>query len=347
MFPSGSMGSGLFLCNTKSMSHEDFMHRCLELASKGRGKVGTNPLVGSVLVRNNEVIAEAFHEGFGMLHAERSLLENFEGSIEPDDVLYVNLEPCCHKGKTSPCTDIIIEKGVKHVVYGMKDPNPEVAGKGIEALRNGGVEVIGPVIPELCKRLNRGFVSLQTNGRPYVTLKRAQTRSGAISEPDGSPLKITSKEQDEWAHSNLRAKHDAILVGVGTILKDDPQLTVRFGSTDFQPLRIVLDPNLQIPLDAKIVSGEIARGTMLLISEKKDKKEKKEKRDVLVKKGVQIVEVSMKDSMFDFKELWVVLTTPQGDFKGITSILVEGGLKTWENFKESGMVDEEIILVGD
>ncbi|MFH1670879.1 MAG: bifunctional diaminohydroxyphosphoribosylaminopyrimidine deaminase/5-amino-6-(5-phosphoribosylamino)uracil reductase RibD [Patescibacteria group bacterium] len=333
------------------MDHPPFIHRCLELAQQGRGKVGINPMVGAVLVRDSKIIAEAFHEGFGLPHAERTLLENFKDSVESDDVLYVNLEPCCHKGKTPPCTDIILEKGVKHVVYGMKDPNPKVAGRGIEALRKAGVEVFGPVEPELCKRLNRGFMSLQTNGRPYITLKRAQTCSGKISKPDGSPLKITSQDQDEWAHTNLRAKHDAILVGIGTILKDDPQLTVRFGSTDFQSLRIVLDPNLEVPLDAKIIS----EGTIVIVKDTSEKRitTKAEQAfppawaEELRKRGVKIIEIPMKNSIFDFDFLFKILTTTKDDFNGVTSILVEGGAKTWENFKESGMVDEEIILVGD
>ncbi|MBU0767246.1 bifunctional diaminohydroxyphosphoribosylaminopyrimidine deaminase/5-amino-6-(5-phosphoribosylamino)uracil reductase RibD [Patescibacteria group bacterium] len=331
------------------MNHATFIHRCLLLAQQGRGKVGINPMVGSVLVRNDEIIAQAHHEGFGLPHAERSLLESIEGSIKPDDVLYVNLEPCCHQGKTPPCTDIIIKKGIKHVVYGMKDPNLEVLGKGIEALRKAGIDVVGPVLPELCQRLNRGFISLQKNGRPYITLKHAQTRSGEISKPDGSPLKITSQEQDEWSHSYLRARHDAILVGAGTVITDDPQLTVRLKNKNLEQsltLRIVLDPNSSIPKDAQIM-GE---GTLLINKEKKDCDQPREHpfvgADVIQEKGVMAEEVPVKNGVFDWESLWKVLTTPKDNFNGITSILVEGGAKTWDVFKKAGMIDEEVWLVG-
>ncbi len=302
------------------MSHEQYIRCCLELATKGRGKVKTNPMVGSVLVspstrpsassglaQDDIIVAEAFHEAFGQLHAERALLERYNGQINSDDTLYVNLEPCCHKGKTPPCTDIILEKGVRKVVFGMYDPNPQISGKGIEALRSAGIEVIGPVLSEVCERFNRGFVSVQNNGRPWITLKKAQTRTGQISNKDGSPLKITSQEQDEWSHAQLRAKHDAILVGVQTVINDDPQLTVRYGDTTFQPIRIILDPNKRMPKDAK-VSGQ---------------------------------DTKVIDYPFDLKELISSLAE-----EGIMSVLVEGGERTWKYFRDAGMVDEEVVLIG-
>ncbi len=142
--------------------HELFLRRCLSLAEQGRGKTGANPMVGAVLVRDGKIIAEGFHEGFGKAHAERQLLEKLEQKISSKDILYVNLEPCCHeKKKTPPCAQMLVEKGIKHVVYGMKDPNPAVNGKGIQYLRSKGVEVIGPVLEDECLRLNRGFVSVQ------------------------------------------------------------------------------------------------------------------------------------------------------------------------------------------
>ena len=143
------------------MRHTRYIHRCLTLAERGRGKVGLNPLVGAVLVRNGRIIAEAFHAGFGKVHAERQLLENLDQKISTEDILYVNLEPCCHQGKTPACIDIIRERGVKNVVFGMIDPDPLVQGKGIECLRNAGIEVIGPVERARSEWLNRGFVSLR------------------------------------------------------------------------------------------------------------------------------------------------------------------------------------------
>jgi len=264
-------------------------------------------MVGSCLVRDDKIVAEDYHESFGQAHAERALLDRFEEDITPDDVLYVNLEPCCHQGKTPPCTDIIIGRRVKNVVFGMLDPFPEVMGKGIKLLRDRGVKVLGPVSPDICERFNRGYVSVQTKGRPWVTLKRAQTLSGQIANKDGSPLKITTQSQDKWSHTHLRARHDAILVGVQTVINDDPELTVRYGDQNFQPVRIILDPNNRIPVDARCVG-----------------------------KGAIIV-----NYQFNLSDLCRSLIQ-----KGITSVLVEGGQKTWESFKKANLVDEEVILVG-
>lgn len=324
------------------------MQRCLELAERGRGHTGINPLVGAVLVREGTVLAEGWHSAFGKDHAERMLIKKFDQEVLPEDILYVNLEPCSHHGKTPPCTDIIIKSGIQTVVYGMQDPNSAVAGQGISLLREKGVSVTGPVLPEACRRLNKGFVSLQESGRPYITLKRAQTRTGEIAQQDGSLLKITSPEQDEWSHTHLRAKHDAILVGVQTILSDDPQLTVRIKNkkveqTFTQPLRLILNSAFTISSDAKVVNGELAAATVLVVSGDAESENEEE----LLRRGVQILRMPMKDGTFDWQILWAVLTTPHEDFCGISSILVEGGQKTWDSFKNNGFVDEEVLLFGN
>lgn len=325
-----------------SMMNGVFMHRCLTLAEKGRGKQGANPLVGAVLVRDGLIIAEAFCEGFGLLHAERHLLQDYRREILPSDILYVNLEPCCHFGKTPPCTDIIIERGVKKVVYGMVDPDSLVLGKGIICLLKAGIRVMGPVERARCEWLNRGFVSLRTKGRPWVTVRRAQTKDGVIAHPDGSSLKITSEEQDRWKHEWLRGRHDAILVGVQTVIADDPELTVRFGLDVPSPLRIVLDPKFRIPLTARVVNGVLASGTMVITSPGSDPNKRKE----LTERGVGVTEIPLKSGQFDLLSLWKMLTTPSGDFHGIASILIEGGAKTWQSFREAGVVDEEATLMG-
>jgi diaminohydroxyphosphoribosylaminopyrimidine deaminase/5-amino-6-(5-phosphoribosylamino)uracil reductase len=331
------------------------MQRCLDLAERGRGLVGTNPLVGAVLVREGSMIAEGWHAAFGADHAERMLIKKFDQEVQPNDVLYVNLEPCCHQGKTPPCTDIIIESGIKNVVYGMRDPNSAVAGQGIALLRESGIEVKGPVLPELCRRLNRGYVSLQEQGRPYITLKRAQTIDGKIASPDGSQKQITSQKQDEWSHTYLRAKHDAILVGVQTVIADDPQLTVRchpersrrmnkkIDQTLAHPLRLILDPQLRTPLDVNVVNGDLAAGTIIIADREAASENEKE----LLERGVRILRIPQQDGAFDWRVLWSMLTTPEEDFCGITGILVEGGPKTWKSFKKAGFMDEEVVLVGD
>ncbi|MFH0851770.1 MAG: bifunctional diaminohydroxyphosphoribosylaminopyrimidine deaminase/5-amino-6-(5-phosphoribosylamino)uracil reductase RibD [Candidatus Peregrinibacteria bacterium] len=334
------------------MKDADFMHRCLALAERGRGKVGTNPLVGAVLVRAGKIVAEAFHEGFGKRHAERALLEEYSGAIESTDTLYVNLEPCCHVGKTPACTDIIRKRGIRYVVFGMVDPDPQVRGKGIACLLKAGIRITGPMERARCEWLNRGFVSLRAKGRPWVTIRTAWTKDGAIARPDGSSLKITSETQDRWVHEWLRGRHDAILVGVQTVITDDPQLTVRFGLSLPSPLRVILDPHLRIPLESRMVSGALTSGTVIIMTPGSDPA----KCDGLRKRGVRIEEIPLRDGQFDLSCLWKTLTrptiqsfgqaTPSGDFHGIASVLVEGGAKTWRSFRESGVVDEEVILTG-
>jgi len=319
--------------------HAEYIHRCLALAENGRGRTGINPLVGSVLVRDGTVIAEGWHAGFGDDHAERDLIKKFDQDIRPTDVLYVNLEPCCHHGKTPPCTELILERGVRRVVFGMFDPNPLVAGQGIQRLRDAGVEVIGPVERARCEWLNRGFISLMQQRRPWVTLKRAQMHDGRIAQEDGSPLKITSPEQDTWSHAWLRGKHDAILVGIETIIRDDPQLNVRLKNKkveQFIPLRIVLDPKCRVPMDAQII-GE---GTCIVTAQDSEVPSELEER------GVQVLRIPFDGKQFDFCALWKALTTPKDDFFGITSVLVEGGPRTWERFRQAGDIDEDVILVG-
>lgn len=339
-----------------------FMHRCLELASLGRGMVGNGALVGAVLVRAGKVIAEAFHRAYGEAHAERALLESIACKVLPQDVLYVNLEPCCHHGKTTPCTDIIIEKGVKTVVYGMADPDSRVAGNGLEKLRREGIVVIGPFERALCERLNKGFIQTRTSGRPYITLKKAISLNGSIANKDGSRLNITSSEQDVWAHSFLRARHDAILVGVGTIISDNPRLNIRFALKNvspfikglnrnklyeekcIQPYRIVMDPNFRIPVYSKVVLHEASR-TILCINPEAAEKDR-QKKSALDKNGVRFMLIPCNGDLFVWESLWHAFITPQNEYHGITSILIEGGAKTWETFVCSGMMDEDNILIG-
>jgi diaminohydroxyphosphoribosylaminopyrimidine deaminase / 5-amino-6-(5-phosphoribosylamino)uracil reductase len=325
-----------------------FIHRCLDLARRGRGLVGNGALVGAVLVRDGEIIAEGFHASFGSAHAERDLLERFTGSILSQDILYVNLEPCCHYGKTPPCTDIILERGIKHVVYGMQDPDPRVAGQGIEILRSHGIEVFGPVGLPLCQRINRGFVSVRKNNRPFITLKQARTEDGRIADVDGSPMQITSEEQNIWTHTYLRAEHDAIVVGVGTVIADNPRFDTRFDQQqrDIHPWRIILDPRLRTPPDARVLTDDHRDRTIIVHGPVVD-----HDMDLAVShlrhQGVRVIAIPLMDDVFDWSFFWKTLMTPEGDYHGLTSILVEGGAKTWNTFKQEGMIDEEVILMGN
>ena len=325
------------------------MQRTLFLGRRGQSAVGNGALVGAVLVRDGRILAEGYHHGFGLAHAERDMLGKFEQKIDSTDTLYVNLEPCCHHGKQPPCTELLLERGVRRVVYGMRDPDERVAGKGIETLRSQGVEVIGPVLPELCARLNRGFVSVRTKGRPWITLKQARTMDGRIAREDGSPLKITSPAQDRWAHTHLRARHDAILVGVQTIITDNPRLDCRFAESEnpstkidqYQPWRIILDPHLRIPLSAKVVSDAQRERTIVLSAKAGGPVDRE-----LGARGVRVMHVPVWQGIYSWPHLWEALVTLRDGYQGCTSILVEGGKRTGEVFRDAGMIDEEVILVG-
>lgn len=329
------------------MSHDSFIHRTLELAEKGRGKTGTNPMVGAVLVRDGQIIAEGFHEAFGKAHAELQLLQKFEQKIDTKDILYVNLEPCCHlKKKTPPCAQMLLKKGVKNVVIGMLDPNPAVSGKGIELLRFSGVHVeIASGMTADCVRFNRGYVSLMTKGRPWVTIKQARTPDGEFAGPDGRFLKITTPEQDRWTHEYLRGKCDAVLIGIGTALMDNPRLTIRHLPSSFQPLRIVIDSRLRIPLEAHLVSDEYAANTIIVIKPGLPTSVRAVIPE-LQKRGVRVVEVAHTETGIDFAALWKVLITPTEGFYGISSILFEGGQQMWKAFRAERCIDEEAVLVG-
>lgn len=321
------------------MNHLQYIQHCLSLAAQSQ-YTGLNPKVGAVLVRDNQIIAEGYHRGWGQPHAEVELLDGIE--VQPADVLYVNLEPCCHTGKTPPCTDIIIQKGIKTVVYGMQDPNPKVAGQGIARLREAGVEVIGPITPELCRRINRGFVSVIKQKRPYITLKSAQTREGEFVNEDGSKLKITSQAQDNWSHAHVRATHDAIVVGVQTVLTDDPELTVRHSVQKmYSPYRIILDPDLRISLDAKVVTDDYTEKT-IIVTENPEQ----EYAQVLQKRGVTFWQVPRAQGLLDFTTLWEHCLHTSENFHGVSSLLVEGGPTTWAAFRVTGNRDEEIDLIG-
>lgn len=323
------------------------MRRCIELARRGQGRTGVNPMVGAVLVRDGTVIAEGCHEAFGKAHAERQLLENFDQKMRSTDVLYVNLEPCCHtEKKTPPCAQYLVERGVKNVVYGMRDPNPAVSGRGAELLIKNSVQVSGLILEQECKRLNRGFVSLMTKRRPWITLKRAVTMDGRHCKDDGSFLKITTQQQDEWSHRMLRARHDAILVGVGTILADNPRLTIRRTENPPPLMRIVLDAKLRIPLSATVTGDEHAERTIIVCGNRVSGEDAVEKIRVLEGRGVRVLRVAEEADAFRWDDLFQALITPTAGFSGISSILVEGGAHTWQSFRAAGVVDEEVTLIG-
>ncbi len=305
---------------------EKYMSRAIKLAQKGAGWVSPNPMVGAVIVdEKGRIVSEGFHKRFGGPHAERVALEKLNFKAEGYS-LYVNLEPCCHHGKTPPCTQAIIEAGIKRVVVGMADPNPLVNGRGIEMLKSHGIEVVVGVLEERCKELNKAFIKWITRKIPYVTLKWAQSLDGKIATKTGDSRWISSERALKFAHK-LRALHDAVLVGKGTVEKDDPMLNVRL-TRGRNPLRVVLDAELSLPLDRKVFS--VPPETVVFTASGSKEKEKR-----LKEKGVEVIRIPESEGKVSIKEVLKAL----GE-RGITSLLVEGGSQTHASFIKEGLYDE-------
>lgn len=229
------------------------MKRCLELAALGLGKVAPNPLVGAVLVYDNRIIGEGYHQQYGQAHAEVNCIASVKEQDRPfisDATIYVNLEPCSHFGKTPPCADLLIQHQIKRIVVGSLDPNPLVAGKGIEKLQDAGATVIVGVLKEQSDFLNRRFFTYHTQNRPYVILKWAQTADGFMAPAEQKEYWLTNEESVQLVHK-WRSEEPAIMVGTNTVLKDNPQLTVRHW-TGKNPTRVTIDKGLKLPLSASI-----------------------------------------------------------------------------------------------
>jgi diaminohydroxyphosphoribosylaminopyrimidine deaminase/5-amino-6-(5-phosphoribosylamino)uracil reductase len=242
-----------------------FMGRALALAERGRGGTRPNPVVGAVIVRGGRVLAEGFHRRAGEAHGEIDALNRLGGRA-PGATIYVNLEPCCHTGRTGPCTSALIAAGVRRVVIGCLDPNPRVDGRGVRVLRRAGVRVDVGCLEEACREANRAFFVWVRDRRPLVTLKVAATLDGFIAAADGQPAWITGPQARQAAHV-LRAAHDAVLVGAGTVRSDDPRLTVRLPASraTARPLRVVLDGKLTTPPRARVLRREAGAPRTLVI----------------------------------------------------------------------------------
>lgn len=294
------------------MNDEFYMQRAIELAKRGEGFVSPNPLVGAVIVKDGKIIGEGWHEKCGELHAERNALKNCKESTQ-GSTIYVTLEPCCHYGRTPPCTEAIIEAKISRVVIGSRDPNPLVSGKGAEILRKAGIEVIEDFMRDECDKLNPIFFRYITSKLPYVSLKYAMTADGKIATYSGKSKWITNEFSRNDVH-RLRKKHRAIMVGIGTVLADNPMLNCRI-ENGRNPIRIVCDSKLRIPLDCNIckTANEIST---LVVSAIEDS----EKQAELEKMGVKTLILPDKNGKVDLKKLMQYL----GE-KSIDSVLIEGG----------------------
>ena len=307
-----------------------------ELAERGRGQVSPNPVVGAVLVRAGKKIAEAWHQRVGERHAERALLEDFSGKVKATDTLYITLEPCCHRGRTEPCTDILLEKKVKRVVIGCRDPNPRVKGQGIKKLMAMGVDVLN-LDDDAVKWQNRFFFRWVKDRRPWVSLKIAQTLDGRVVPERGKRVWLTGPESRQHVHQQ-RALYDAILVGAGTVLADDPRLTVRDlqdQALPHQPRVIILDAALSVPVER----ASVREGTIVFCG--RSFRKRANQREAFEDRGVEVIEVdATKDGYVNLLQVFDELAARE-----LTSVYVEGGAAIWSSFFREGLVDELMLYL--
>ena len=312
------------------MDDQKFMEMALELALRGRGFTSPNPMVGSVVVRDDKVVGVGYHQAAGQAHAEVIAIDD-AGTRARGATLYVNLEPCNHTGRTPPCTQKIIEAGIRRVVVAMKDPNPKVKGGGIQFLERNGIRVSVGVCAEAAKKLNEVFIKFVSTGRPFTLLKCAATLDGRIATRTGDSKWVTGEKSREFVHQ-LRHTVDAILVGINTVKKDDPSLTTRLAEgRGRDPVRIILDTNLCIPPDARVLRLDSNSDTILVAA----RPVSEEKRAALEKDGVRILDSQPGKGLIDMRRL-----VDQLGAMGITSLLIEGGSRVAASALEAGIVDK-------
>jgi len=314
------------------MNHEDMMRYAMELAEKGLGKINPNPMVGAVIVKNGKIIGKGYHEKYGELHAERLAILRCEEDVR-GATLYVTLEPCCHYGKTPPCTDIIISTGIKKVVIGTLDPNPHVNGKGVEILQQHGIEVIYEVLGDECRKQNEVFFHYILDKKPYVVMKYAMTLDGKIATVTGQSKWITGEKSRRKVHES-RHRYSGIMVGVSTVIKDNPMLNCRI-KDGVNPTRIICDSNLRTPLESNIVATASDISTIIATTCSDNEKYK-----LYEEKGVKILTVASLEDRVDLNDLMSKL----GELK-IDSILLEGGGELNFSALKSGIVNKVQVYI--
>lgn len=316
-------------------TEERFMWMALDLARQGQGKTSPNPMTGAVVVKDGEVVGTGFHESAGTEHAEiialREAGEKAEGAV-----LYVNLEPCCHYGRTPPCVEAIIEAGVRKVVISTTDPNPLVSGKGIKRMEEAGVKVKSGVLEDKARQLNEVFFKYITSKTPFVILKSALTLDGKIATRTGKSRWITGGKSREFVHY-LRSISDAVMVGINTVIEDDPQLNVRLvDNVSHSPSRIIIDSRGKLPLNSKVVQTSPETRTILVTTElAKDEDLLK-----LEQSGVEIIKLPSKDNRVDLELLMKKLGERE-----ISLVLVESGGNLNYSLLEKGLVDKIYIFI--
>lgn len=304
-----------------------YMRQALELAKLGCGYVAPNPMVGAVIVKDNRIIGQGYHKKCGDLHAERNAIADCEESTN-GATLYVTLEPCCHYGRTPPCTEAIIEHGICKVVVGSADPNPLVAGKGVQILREHGIEVVEGVLQTECDLLNEVFFHYITTQTPYVVMKYAMTMDGKIATRTGESKWISGEAARERVHRD-RHKYTAIMAGIGTVLADDPLFTCRLPNGK-SPIRIICDTTLRMPLHAKLVQTANEVRTIIATCNTDQTEHAK-----YLEKGCEIIVLPKKKGYVDTSTLMKIL----GENR-IDSILLEGGANLNWSCLENGIVNK-------
>ena len=311
------------------MTDQNYMLQAIQLAKQGEGWTNPNPMVGAVIVKNGRIIGKGYHKKCGELHAERNAIASLTESAE-GATIYVTLEPCCHYGKTPPCTEAIIEQKIKRVVIGSRDPNPKVSGKGIKMLQEAGIEVIEDFMREECDRLNPVFFHYITTKTPYVVMKYAMTLDGKIATKTGASKWITG-EAARAEVQHMRHRYMGIMAGIGTVIADDPMLNVRVEGWK-SPIRILCDSGLRIPLDGQIVKSAGKYRTIVAYA---DSENTEAKRKRLHEMGVETIWCPDENNQVDLKKLMKYL----GE-EGIDSILLEGGGTLNDSALRAGIVQE-------
>jgi len=315
------------------VADEKYMRMALTLAARGRGRTSPNPMVGAVLVRNGQVVGQGYHERAGLPHAEVMAIKD-AGPAARGSTLYVNLEPCCHTGRTGPCTEAIIEAGIGRVVAAMRDPNPLVAGRGLARLRAAGVEVTEGVLAGEAARLNEVFIKYITQRLPFVVIKAAMSLDGKIATRLGASQWITGPAARERVH-RLRDWYDAVMVGIGTILRDDPSLTTRLPEGGRDPVRVILDSTARTPPDARVLAQTSPAPTIIATTEQAPAA----RIEALRERGAEVL-VCGPGPRVDVRLLLEELARRE-----ITSVLVEGGAGVNAALLEAGLVDKVVWFI--
>jgi diaminohydroxyphosphoribosylaminopyrimidine deaminase / 5-amino-6-(5-phosphoribosylamino)uracil reductase len=318
----------------KMMNKQIFMRRCIEIAQKGKSKVSPNPMVGCVIVQEGKIIAEGFHRQFGGPHAEVFALLQ-AGKETRKAIMFVNLEPCVHFGKTPPCVDAIIQSGISKVIIATEDPNPLVSGKGIRRLRDEGIDVRVGVLREEAELLNEKFIKWMKTGKPFVGIKLAQTLDGRIADETGVSQWITSEAARKEGH-RLRSEYDAVMVGSNTVSHDNPELTVRL-VRGRNPVRVVVDGRLSLPVSRKIFNTEAA--PTWLFTSASAMKHNNRKIHKLVTQGVRVFATSPSS----FLNPGTILRNLSAE--GISSVLLEGGASLIAPFMKGSYADSLHLFI--